>query len=92
MSNIDMSLAKDIRKIRRLRRFIISAGDIMQMFMQDLKLEIVKGIPRDAKCVGFAHDYERNGIVIFVEHESFSPVQEGHMVPLADPVDVRQLL
>lgn len=55
---------------------------MMGMIFQNTKLAICENpIPLDAEFRGIAHDWSRNIISLFYEHDSFSPVPEGGECP-----------
>lgn len=76
MTSDSIEIAKEYR---RVRRYSFSPRVFLNTFEQGQKFEVLEGMPRGAELRGFAHDWERNCIVLFIEHESFDLVYEGNI-------------
>jgi hypothetical protein len=66
---------------KRVVKIGITPRLLMQFFIAPNAFRCVEGLPNGAEFRGFAHDYNRNCINIFVSHESFAEVIEGHECP-----------
>ncbi len=66
---------------RRTRRYEISSDFFTFGYSTGMFFEVTKGFPPDVQFRGFVVDYERNVLVLFMEHESFDPVPESEMPP-----------
>lgn len=75
----------------RVRRYDINPRLFPMAFETGLKLEVTKGIPRDARFRGYTIDPAKNCISIFLEHESFEEVEEHSECPVAEPLEVKRL-
>jgi hypothetical protein len=52
--------------------------------------EVVEnGLPAEARIRGCAYDVERAAVTLYVEHDSFAPVEPGAMIPIAEAPIVR---
>ncbi len=66
---------------RRLKRLLISPELFPSMFVTGKRIMITAGIPYGTEFRGFAHDFERNCIAVYIEHPSFDPVDETKVIP-----------
>lgn len=76
---------------RRIRRYEIPPSVLPFCFETGARLEIIDGIPEGAHFRGYGHDYERNCIYIYLEHESFDKVHESEVVPYGHHLQVRRI-
>lgn len=76
---------------RRIRRYLISPDNLVQIFTTGQMFECIVGIPSGAHFRGFAHDYQTNCLVMFVEHPSFDLVHESCVVPHGDNIGLRKI-
>ncbi len=80
---------EDIKVVRRIRRYEIIPEVLVNVFRTGVFMEIIDGIPNDAVFKGFAHDYERNTLVVFMEHPSFDPVPDSHVAPRGPEITMK---
>ena len=65
------------------RTFCVDRDTLVAMMMGDISVHI-KGLPEGAAVRNVMFPPDRNGFVFLVEHESFSPVALGAMIPSLD--------
>jgi hypothetical protein len=68
----------------RVRIVQISPGAILAIFNRDhqvISLPVIKGIPEGARVVSVQHSFSRDVFEFLIQHESFSPVEPGAMIP-----------
>lgn len=68
-------------KGRRVKRLRIGPSFFPMAFQSGLVFEIQDGVPPGAQFRGYAHDPERNELVIFIEHESFEWIPFANQAP-----------
>lgn len=76
----------------RIMKMLVSPEIFPGMLQSGKKFRVTSGgVPSDVQFRGFAHDYERNCIAVFIEHESFDLVPEGTTIPIFDPPQMENI-
>lgn len=67
----------------RVKRVMIPARQYADNICkrQKYRIEVVEGVPTDAKLVRFDYDICSDRVVAVYEHETFPEVPEGTMIP-----------
>lgn len=76
---------------RRLVNVFISA-EFIEDFLKttnDCVIYSVNGLPSDSKMVNCVFECNHFHFVATMEHESFSPVKDGDLIPIATPLITR---
>lgn len=66
---------------RRVRRFRVSQHGLRMLFEEGATWRVREGIPPNARAIGVQVDWDTQGIVLFVEHESFLQIREADVIP-----------
>lgn len=75
---------------RRWRIYRFSMEGLQEAFTVGNRLTIVDGIPDGAKIVRARYAPESDQLELIAEHNSFSVVGEGCVIPCADAVSIRR--
>lgn len=86
-----MTSSPDEKEYCRVRRYEVTPALFPMMFTTGQKFEVTDGIPEGANFRGFAHCYERNTIMVFIEHESFDKVHASYVAPQGPPIQMRRI-
>ncbi len=75
---------------RKWRRYFIHPTGLLDYLRtgsalpRHMIVPVVKGPPDGAKVVNVAYDWDRQGLAVIVEHDSFSVVPDGDEIPQGD--------
>jgi hypothetical protein len=72
---------------RRLKRWLATEAFFRPLFLHNgQKYFVVSEIPDDAKLVRISYQHETGCWHFIFEHDSFDPVEEGHLIPLCTEI------
>lgn len=75
----------------KIRRVMVSPHVLKSMLTVGEGWKVTHGIPKGAELRGFTMDPYTNSLILFIEHESFDPIEEGTVAPLLEAEMVRVL-
>lgn len=76
----------------RIRRYELGPRHLLFLLEQGNKLEVFDGLPPGCRIMGYVCDYRQYQIHLYVSHESFDLVREGHEMPLGPTIKMRKIL
>jgi hypothetical protein len=68
----------------RVKRMLINPDAFFYIMQSGTSWKVSKGIPPGARLRGFCLDPYTQALHLFVEHESFPPVEVGTVAPVLD--------
>lgn len=85
---IQKKLDEQAISMRRVRYLIINPVDFLMLFTKGLvlakKMQVIEGVPADAKLISMTVDHVRGGIILVVTSDEYDEIPRTQMPPVQE--------